>query len=67
VYGSQNPTESEQMSSWEFRDLKEGVPAPSEGPGNRPDSPPYEEKGKKCADYLVRMIPEWGADLIKSF
>ena len=65
VYGSQNPTQSEQMSSQEFREIIEGVPAPSEAPGNRPDFPPAKEKGKKCADYLVnKMVQEGGANLI---
>jgi hypothetical protein len=55
------------MSSQEFRDLTEGVPAPSEAPGNWPDSPPNKGKGKKCADYLVRVVPEGGADLLNFF
>jgi hypothetical protein len=36
------------------------------GSDNRPDSPPYEGKGKKRADYLVnKMVQEGGAGLIK--
>jgi Reverse transcriptase (RNA-dependent DNA polymerase) len=62
VYGSQNPTQSEQISNREFREIIDDVPAPS-GYGNRPDSPPHEKKGKKCADYLVKMIQEGGAGL----
>jgi Reverse transcriptase (RNA-dependent DNA polymerase) len=64
VYGSQNPTQSEQMSNREFKEIIDDVPAPS-GSGNRPDSPPHEGKGKKCADYLVKMVQEGGASLIK--
>jgi hypothetical protein len=55
VYGSRNPTQSEQISNEEFREIIEGVPALS-GSGNRPDSPPHEGKGKICADYLVKMV-----------
>jgi hypothetical protein len=62
VYGSQNPTQSEQISNREFREIIEGVPAPS-GSGNRPDSPPHEGKNKQCADYLVKMVQEGGAGL----
>jgi hypothetical protein len=40
------------------------VPTPS-GSGNRPDSPPHEGKGKEHADYLVRMVQEGSAGLIK--
>ena len=65
VYGSWNPTQSEQMSNQEFRELTEGVPAPSQALGNRPKSPLAEGKGKQHADYLVRMVQEGGADLIK--
>jgi hypothetical protein len=54
VYGSRNPTQSEQISNKEFREIIEGVPAQS-GSSNRPDSPPYEGKGKKHADYLVNI------------
>jgi hypothetical protein len=64
VYESRNPTQSEQISNEEFREIIEGVPAPS-GFGNRPDSPPHEGKGKKCAEYLVKMVQEGGAGLIK--
>jgi hypothetical protein len=64
VYESWNPTQSEQMSNREFREIIDDVPAPS-GSGNRPDSPPHEGKGKKCADYLVKMVQEGGASLIK--
>jgi Reverse transcriptase (RNA-dependent DNA polymerase) len=64
VYGSRNPTQSEQMSNREFREIIDNVPAPS-GSGNRPDSPPHEGKGKKCADYLVRLVQEGGASLTK--
>jgi hypothetical protein len=63
VYGSQNPTQSEQMSNREFREIIDDVPAPS-GSGNRLDSPPHEGKGKKCADYLVKIVQEGGAGLI---
>jgi hypothetical protein len=62
VYGSQNPTQSEQISNREFREIIDDVPAPS-GYGNRPDSPPHEGKGKKCADYLVKMVQEGGSSL----
>jgi hypothetical protein len=55
VCGSQNPTQSEQISNEEFREIIEGVPAPS-GSSNRPNSPPHEGKGKKRADYLVKMV-----------
>jgi hypothetical protein len=64
VYGSQNPTQSEQMSNREFRKIIDDVPAPS-GSGNRPNSLPHEGKGKKCADYLVKMVQEGGASLTK--
>jgi hypothetical protein len=65
VYGSWNPTQSEQMSNREFREVIDDVPAPS-GSGNRPDSPPHEGKDKKRADYLVNhMVQEGGASLIK--
>jgi hypothetical protein len=63
IYGNQNPIESEWMSNQGFQRLTEGVPAPS-GSGNRPKSPPYEGKGKKCADYLARIVQEGGAGLI---
>jgi hypothetical protein len=63
IYGNQNPIESERMSNQGFQRLTEGVPAPS-GSGNRPKSPPYEGKGKKCADYLARIVQEGGAGLI---
>jgi hypothetical protein len=62
VYGSWNPTQSEQISNEEFREIIEGVPA-SSGSGNRPDSPPHEGKGKKHADYLVKMVQEGGTGL----
>jgi Reverse transcriptase (RNA-dependent DNA polymerase) len=62
VYGSRNPTQSEQISNEEFREIIEGVPALS-GSGNRPDSPPHEGKGKKCANFLVKMVQERGAGL----
>ena len=66
VYGSRNPTQSEQMSSKEIRDMIEGVPATSEAPGNRPKSPPNKGKGKQHADYLVHnKVQEGGANLIK--
>jgi hypothetical protein len=52
------------MSNREFREIIDDVPAPS-GSGNRPDSPPHEGKGKKRVDYLVKMVPEGGAGLIK--
>jgi hypothetical protein len=51
------------MSNREFREIIDDVPAPS-GSGNRPDSAPHEGKGKKCADYLVKMVQEGGANLI---
>ena len=66
MYGSQNPTQSEQMSNRDFGRTIRGVPAPSEAPGNRPDSPPSEGKGKQCADSLIQnMLQEGGAGLIK--
>jgi hypothetical protein len=64
VYGSWNPTQSEQISNKEFEEIIDDVPAPS-GSGNRPNSPPYEGKGKKCADYLVKLVQEGGASLVK--
>ena len=68
VYGSQKPTQSEQMSNRDFGRIIRGVPAPSEAPGNRPNSPPSEGKGKQCADFLVQnMVQEGGASLIKFF
>jgi hypothetical protein len=59
VYGSQNPTQSEQVGDREFEELIEGVPAASD--------PPLDPKGKskERADYLVKMVQEGGADLIK--
>jgi hypothetical protein len=59
VYGSRNPTQSEQVGDQEFEELIEGVPAQSD--------PPLDPKGKgkEHADYLVKMIHEGGADLIK--
>jgi hypothetical protein len=59
VYGSWNPTQSEQVGDQEFEELIEGVPAPSD--------PPLDPKGKgkECADYLVKMVQEGGANLIK--
>jgi Reverse transcriptase (RNA-dependent DNA polymerase) len=67
VYGSRNPTQSEQMSNKEFREIIDDVPAPS-GSSNRPDSPPYEGKGKKRADYLVdQMVQKGGVGLINFF
>ena len=66
VYGSQNLTQSEQMSNRDFGRITRGVPAPSEAPGNRPNSPPSEGKDKQCADSLVQnMVQEGGASLIK--
>jgi hypothetical protein len=62
VYESQNPTQSEQMSDREFREIVDDVPALS-GSGNRPDSPANEGKGKKCANYLVKMVQEESAGL----
>jgi hypothetical protein len=62
VYESWNPTQSKQISNREFREITEGVPAPS-GSGNRPDSPLHEGKGKQCADYLVKIVQEGGAGL----
>jgi Reverse transcriptase (RNA-dependent DNA polymerase) len=63
IYGNQNPIESEQMSNQRFQRLMEGIPAPS-GSSNRPESPPYEGKGKKCANYLAQIMQEEGAGLI---
>ena len=55
------------MSNRDFGRIIRGVPAPYEAPGNRPDSPPSEGKGKQRADSLVQnMVQEGGADLIKS-
>jgi hypothetical protein len=62
VYRSRNPTQSEQMSNREFREIIDNVPALS-GSGNKPDSSPHEGKGKTCADYLVKMVQEGGASL----
>jgi hypothetical protein len=62
LYWSQNPTQSEQISNEEFREITQDVPTPS-GSGNRPDSPPHEGKGKKHANYLVKMVQEGGAGL----
>jgi hypothetical protein len=64
VYGSRNPTQSEQMSNREFRKIIDDVPEPS-GSGNRPDSPLHEGKGKEHVDYLVKIVQEGGASLIK--
>jgi Reverse transcriptase (RNA-dependent DNA polymerase) len=64
VYRSQNPTQSEQMSNREFREIMDNVSAPS-GSSNRPDSPSHEGKGKKCANYLVKIVQEGGAGLTK--
>jgi hypothetical protein len=64
VYRSWNPTQSEQMSDREFREIIDDVPLPS-GSGNRPDSPPHEGKGKERANYLVKIVQEGGASLIK--
>ena len=66
VYGSRNPTQSEQMSNRDFGRIIRGVPAPSKAPGNRPNSPLSEGKGKQHADSLVQnMVQEGGAGLIK--
>jgi hypothetical protein len=67
VYGSWNPTQSEQVGDREFKELIEGVPAPSEDPGNRSFNSPLDPKGKgkERANYLVKMVQEGGADLIK--
>jgi hypothetical protein len=66
VYGSQNPTQSEQVGDREFEELIEGVPAPSEDSGNGSSNSPLDPKGKgkEHADYLVKMVQEEGADLI---
>jgi hypothetical protein len=64
VYESWNPTQSERVSNREFREIIDDVPEPS-GSSNRPDSPPHEGKGKERADYLVKMVQEGGAGLIK--
>jgi hypothetical protein len=50
------------MSNREFREIIDDVFAPS-GLGNRPNSPSHEGKGKKHADYLVKMVQEGGASL----
>src|ERR1700679_3198550 len=55
VYGNRNPTQSEQMSNREFREIIDDVPEPS-GSGNRPNFPPDKGKGKERANYLVKMI-----------
>jgi hypothetical protein len=52
VYGSWNPTQSEQVSDQEFEELIEGVPAPSEDPGNRSSNPPLGQK-KKAKNMLI--------------
>jgi hypothetical protein len=67
VYGSRNPTQSEQVGDREFEELIEGVPAPSKDPGNGFSNPPLnlKGKGKEHADYLVKMVQEGGADFIK--
>jgi hypothetical protein len=67
VYGSWNQTQSEQVGDREFEELIEGVPAPSEDPGNGFSNPPLDPKGKgkERADYLVKMVQEGGARLIK--
>jgi hypothetical protein len=52
------------MSNREFREIIDDVPAPS-GSGNRPDSPPHEGRGKEHANYLVKMVQEGSAGLIK--
>ena len=62
VYGSRNPTQSEQMSNREFRELIEGVPAPSGD--NKPNSPPGEGQRTERANYLVKTVQEGGANLI---
>jgi hypothetical protein len=51
------------MSNQGFQRLTEGVPVPSRS-GNRPESLPYEGKGKKCANYLAQIVQEGGAGLI---
>ena len=54
------------MSNRDFGRIIRGVPAPSEAPGNRPDSPLSEGKGKQHADSLIQnMVQEGGANLIK--
>ena len=58
VYGSQNLSQTEQMSSQEFRKIIEGVPAPSEAPNNRLNSPRDKE------NMVNQMVQEGGADLI---
>jgi hypothetical protein len=45
------------MSNREFREIIDDVPAPS-GSGNRPDSPSHEGKGKKHANYMVKIVQE---------
>jgi hypothetical protein len=56
VYGSWNPTQSDQVGDQEFEELIEGVPAPSENSGNGSSNPLPDPKGKgkEHADYLVR-------------
>jgi hypothetical protein len=63
IYGNQNPIESEWMSNQGFQRLTEGIPVPSRS-SNRPESPPYEGKGKKRANYLAQIVQEGGAGLI---
>jgi Reverse transcriptase (RNA-dependent DNA polymerase) len=63
IYGNQNPIEFEQMSNQGFQRLMEGISVPS-GSSNRPESPPYEGKGKKRANYLAQIVQEGGAGLI---
>jgi hypothetical protein len=54
VYRSLNSTQSEQISNREFREIIEGVPAPS-GSGNRPDSVLMKEK----ANNMLITWSEW--------
>jgi hypothetical protein len=67
VYESWNPTQSKQVGDQEFEELIEGVPAPSEDSCNGSSNPPLDPKGKgkERANYLVKMVQEGGADLIK--
>jgi hypothetical protein len=62
IYGNQNPIESEWMSNQGFQRLTEGIPVPSRS-SNKPESPSYEGKGKKRANYLAQIVQKGGAGL----
>ena len=54
------------LSNRDFGRIIRGVPAPSEAPGNRPDSPPSDGKGKQHANSLVHnMVQEGGPSPLK--